>query len=157
MLLESVHKSDRQPMRPTPAGGPDSIRVRPCPSCMSCGSDGDVIHRDLDDVLFGAPGLWSVRRCGNPRCGLMWLDPQPVEEDIGRAYAQYYTHVSMPGGKSLPKRIFRQVRGSVLRSRLGYEKAAPGKAWKWVAPIGHLYPGGADALAAAVMFLPAPA
>ncbi len=25
-------------------------------------------------------------------CRLIWLDPMPVQEDIGKAYAHYYTH-----------------------------------------------------------------
>ncbi len=87
----------------------------------------------------------------------MWLDPQPIEEDIGKAYATYFTHQSGAVGSSLPKRMFRQVRASYLRSRFGYEKSTSTRGWRWLAPLGHLYPGGADAFAARVMFLPAPA
>jgi len=134
----------------------ESIRTRPCPACFVCGSGGDTIYRDLDDVLFGAPGSWSVSRCRNARCGLLWLDPQPVEEDLGRAYANYYTHTSQGGGSSLPRRAFRQVKAAVLRARLGYQGAAPGFAWRLTAPLGHLYPGGAEALAATAMFVRAP-
>ena len=107
-------------------------------------------------MLFGAPGEWSLRRCTNHHCLLLWLDPQPIEEDIGRAYAKYYTHQSRTAGSSLPKRIFRSVKASYLRSRLGYEKATYGTAWRWLAPFGNLHPGGGAAFAATVMFLPAP-
>ena len=134
----------------------ESIRARPCTTCYVCGSGGEVIYRDLDDVLFGAPGKWAVSRCTNVSCALLWLDPQPVEEDIGRAYAEYYTHTSPNGASSLPRRIFRQVRAGVLRSRLGYTNAPSGIAGRLATPLGHLYPGGTDALAASAMFLPAP-
>jgi len=43
-------------------------------------------------MLFGAPGSWGVRACLNPECGLAWLDPAPVEEDLHKAYVNYYTH-----------------------------------------------------------------
>ena len=107
-------------------------------------------------MLFGAPGTWSFTRCTNPGCLLVWLDPQPIEEDIGQAYATYFTHESGTVGSSLPKRMFRQVRSSYLRSRFGYEKSTSTRAWRWLAPLGHLYPGGADAFGARVMFLPGP-
>jgi 2-polyprenyl-3-methyl-5-hydroxy-6-metoxy-1,4-benzoquinol methylase len=121
-----------------------------------CGSHGEVIYRELDDVLFGAPGKWSVSRCINGQCGLLWLDPQPIEDDIGRAYADYYTHASASGGSNVLRTVFRQVKAGVLRSRLGYRNAASGFAWRLTAPLGHLYPGGSDALAASAMFVPAP-
>jgi 2-polyprenyl-3-methyl-5-hydroxy-6-metoxy-1,4-benzoquinol methylase len=107
-------------------------------------------------VLFDAPGEWSLKRCTNPECGLLWLDPQPIEEDIGKAYAAYYTHHGAAAEASLPKRIFRQVRASYLRSRLGYERATSVRGWRWLAPLGDLHPGGGDAFAATAMFLPAP-
>jgi 2-polyprenyl-3-methyl-5-hydroxy-6-metoxy-1,4-benzoquinol methylase len=31
-------------------------------------------------------------KCGNSKCGIAWVDPRPVEEDINMAYKQYYTH-----------------------------------------------------------------
>ncbi|TMF53531.1 MAG: class I SAM-dependent methyltransferase [Chloroflexi bacterium] len=125
-------------------------------NCILCGSPGESLYEGLDDVLFGAPGTWSFKRCANSRCQLIWLDPQPLEEDIGKAYATYYTHQDSAGGSSLPKRIYRQVRASYLRSRLGYETTSTSRAWRWLAPLGHLHPGGAGVFAAMVMFLPAP-
>src|SRR2546429_421611 len=71
---------------------PDQIRSRPCPDCYVCGGRGTLLYEDLNDRLFGAPGVWNVKRCPNPACGLLWLDPMPDEEDIGKAYAEYYTH-----------------------------------------------------------------
>ena len=67
-------------------------------NCILCGSPGESLYEGLDDVLFGAPGTWSFKRCANSRCQLIWLDPQPLEEDIGKAYATYYTHQDSAGG-----------------------------------------------------------
>lgn len=153
----------RQPMLPdavilpaVSSAGASSIRVRASTSCNVCGSAGEVLYAGLDDVLFGAPGDWTLKRCANQGCGLLWLDPQPTEEDIGKAYATYYTHQGAAARSSLPKRIFRQVRASYLRSELGYDGATSTRGWRWLAPLGHVHPGGAEAFAAMAMFLPAP-
>lgn len=50
----------------------------------------------MRDRLFGAPATWSLSKCQNPGCGLVWLDPMPVEEDTGKAYERYYTHAANP-------------------------------------------------------------
>jgi SAM-dependent methyltransferase len=33
-----------------------------------------------------------MKKCGDPGCGLLWLDPVPIEEDIDKAYQDYHTH-----------------------------------------------------------------
>jgi 2-polyprenyl-3-methyl-5-hydroxy-6-metoxy-1,4-benzoquinol methylase len=132
-----------------------TIRTQPRPRCTVCGSAGDVVYTGLVDALFGAPGEWSVRRCGNRGCRLLWLDPQPTTEDVGMAYATYFTHAERSSAPSLPKRIFRQVRASYLRSSLGYTAATAAPGWRMLAPLSHLLPGGGAAFAAGVMFLPA--
>jgi SAM-dependent methyltransferase len=68
------------------------VRTVSRPSCKFCGSAGEVLYQDLRDRLFSAPGAWQLRRCRNPDCGLIWLDPQASEEDIGLLYVGYYTH-----------------------------------------------------------------
>ena len=62
--------------------------------CPSCGAGGAVLHSGIRDRLFGAPGVWSVRQCSQANCGLGWLDPQPLETEIGQLYTSYYTHGS---------------------------------------------------------------
>ncbi len=68
------------------------IRTTACPRCILCGGDGNSIYSGQRDRLFGAAGLWNLKTCSNRECGLIWLDPMPVSEDIGKAYANYYTH-----------------------------------------------------------------
>lgn len=78
---------------------PDQIRTRSCPNCYLCGKPGELLYEGLSDRLFGAPGGWNFKRCPELACGLLWLDPMPTEEDIGKAYAEYYTHVDVPRNK----------------------------------------------------------
>lgn len=68
------------------------IRALPRPQCYSCGSTGVLLYEELRDELFSAPGAWSLRRCESADCGLLWLDPMPVPEDLSQAYEDYYTH-----------------------------------------------------------------
>lgn len=71
---------------------PNVIRARPQPRCYLCGSLGEPLYRDLRDRLFGSYGEWHLTRCTRTECGLLWLDPMPIEDDIGKAYEDYVTH-----------------------------------------------------------------
>ncbi len=91
----------------------DQIRSRPCPACYLCGAPGELLYEGLKDRLFGAPGIWNLKRCVNSSCGLIWLDPMPREEDIIHGYTSYHTHqqVLPPGpGKGLAEFIERMIR-----------------------------------------------
>jgi SAM-dependent methyltransferase len=46
----------------------------------------------LRDRLFQVGGTWNLEKCPKPECGLVWLNPMPVEEDTGQLYRTYYTH-----------------------------------------------------------------
>ncbi|MBI3963193.1 MAG: methyltransferase domain-containing protein [Deinococcus sp.] len=70
----------------------NEIRTRPCPDCYLCGTQGEPLYQGLQDHFFSVPGEWNLKKCPNPECGLLWLDPMPIEEDIGKAYQTYYTH-----------------------------------------------------------------
>ncbi len=70
----------------------NEIRTRPCPKCYVCDCDGEPLYRGLEDRLFGSQGEWTLKKCLNPDCGLVWLDPMPFEKDISKAYEHYYTH-----------------------------------------------------------------
>jgi len=76
------------------------IRTQPRPRCPLCEGPGDWIHRGLVDRLFAAPGEWGYRRCGSPDCGLVWIDPLPIEEDLAKAYRDYYTHHRAEPGRA---------------------------------------------------------
>jgi len=134
----------------------NSIRTRPVPNCFLCGSAGTVLYGEMRDRSFGAPGQWSLRRCNQSGCGLIWLDPQPIEEDIGKAYATYYTHDQPAPGASLLRDAVYAVWKSYLGVRFGYQHGV-GPAWRaLLAPLACLHPGGPDELDAAAMYLRAP-
>lgn len=68
------------------------IRAEPCPRCLVCGREGAPLHEGLTDYLAATPGTWRMVRCTDPGCGLLWLDPKPLEADLIKAYAAYHTH-----------------------------------------------------------------
>jgi 2-polyprenyl-3-methyl-5-hydroxy-6-metoxy-1,4-benzoquinol methylase len=101
----------------------DQIRSRRCPNCFVCGSAGERIYNGLRDRLFSAPGDWNVKECRNKSCGLLWLDPMPLTEDIGKAYESYYTHASPiteSTRESLSHRLIRDIRANYLARTYGY-------------------------------------
>ena len=72
------------------------IRTQPKPNCICCNSTGTYLYKALQDRLFGAQGEWSLKRCNNNQCKLLWLDPTPLSEDLPLAYKNYYTHSKNP-------------------------------------------------------------
>jgi len=62
--------------------------------CYLCGDKGALLYQGMKDRHFAAPGEWGFRKCSNPECGLVWLDPMPAEQEIGGFYENFYTHDS---------------------------------------------------------------
>ena len=81
------------------------IRTKKHPHCHLCGAEGKVICEGLQDHLFSVKGEWSFSRCGNPECGLVWINPAPLEADIHKAYEVYYTHDKNLAPKNAVKRL----------------------------------------------------
>lgn len=71
---------------------PSIIRTKATPACFVCGGDGQVLYSNLADNLFAAPGLWTIKCCLTKNCGMLWLDPMPLAQDLSHAYTEYYTH-----------------------------------------------------------------
>ena len=95
---------------------PAGIRCIPRPCCPFCGKQGEPLYAALLDWASGVPGSWGFSTC--PACGIAWLDPQPVAEDIPRLYAsRYYTHG--PTARTRFDRIREKTRHWALR-RMGY-------------------------------------
>ena len=128
------------------------IRTRPCPDCPLCGTRGDPLYRGLKDRLFGVPGEWRLKKCFNPDCGLIWLDPRPVLEDIGKLYSRYFTHTAPPAVPARLVRLRRKVKASLLASTFQYKADGASKALGWVcARIGPLR----EAVGGTIMWLDA--
>lgn len=79
-----------------PPSSVSPLRTAPRPRCLLCDSAGNVLHAAVADHYFHVPGSWTLRRCSDPGCGLVWQDPMLVAEDIALAYADYYTS-ALPG------------------------------------------------------------
>jgi 2-polyprenyl-3-methyl-5-hydroxy-6-metoxy-1,4-benzoquinol methylase len=132
-----------------------SIRTRPVPKCSLCGTPGKLLYEGFRDRVFGAPGTWNLKQCGKNDCRLVWLDPVPIEEDIGLAYQNYYTHNQPAPLAGLVNRACWAVWRSYLRHRFGYTQ---GTGNQWTAllwPLALLHPGGRAELDSAAMYLPA--
>jgi SAM-dependent methyltransferase len=98
------------------------IRAAQQPRCALCGQLGKLLHTGLKDSLFGAPGTWRLVRCPDRQCGLIWMDPMPLAEDLGRAYQGYYTHAapSEAGAGNLLRRAYSAIKSDYLVVRYGY-------------------------------------
>jgi 2-polyprenyl-3-methyl-5-hydroxy-6-metoxy-1,4-benzoquinol methylase len=75
------------PPRPSPP-----LKTVARPHCKFCGGAGEVLFEELRDRHLSAPGTWQLKRCRNPSCGLIWLDPEASAEDVDALYRDYYTH-----------------------------------------------------------------
>lgn len=75
-----------------------------------------MLYADEPDRVFSAEGAWSVVKCSNATCGLLWLSPSPSDDELSKAYANYYTHG--PAGQSTIYRavsiIYRLFVGALL-------------------------------------------
>jgi len=133
-----------------------ALRARPVPACPLCGAPGQRLYTGLRDRSYAAPGAWDIRRCPGADCGLLWLDPQPLEADIGQAYQTYYTHQQPAPAAAWVRDAVYAVWHGYLRARLGYRRGVgpPWRAWLW--PLALLHPGGRAELDAAAMYLRAP-
>jgi len=68
------------------------IESKKMETCYLCNSRGHVIYRNVKDRLYNVPGEWNVRKCNSKICGLVWIDPMPIDADIWKLYKNYFTH-----------------------------------------------------------------
>jgi 2-polyprenyl-3-methyl-5-hydroxy-6-metoxy-1,4-benzoquinol methylase len=99
-----------------PAGKDDAIRTVARPDCPSCGARGATVYESLRDNFFGATGNWSVSRCRQSGCAMLWLDPAPIEDDIGKAYRKYFTHRDPPEPLPSNSRGFSRTTRDAIKS-----------------------------------------
>ena len=92
------------------------------PKCAVCASEGEVLYAGQRDRLFGAEGTWTLKRCSNRQCRLLWLDPMPRQEEIWKAYANYYTHAPQSGtnGAGGLKGVYRRIKRGYWADKYGY-------------------------------------
>lgn len=129
------------------------IRVRAFPTCYVCGSDGVGLYRGLRDRLFGAEGQWNLSKC--PKCGLVWLNPMPIEEDISKAYRNYYTHRDdTQTHTSQLMKIYRRAQKTYASLRYGYNRGNISWTDRVLAGLISAHPGRRADAAFKVFYLP---
>src|SRR6478609_1228673 len=138
----------------TESSDESQIRTYPCPKCDLCGREGVSIYSEQTDRLFGASGLWNLKKCLNGDCGLIWLDPMPLEEDIGKAYANYYTHaVTNTGRIGGAKQLFQLIKRGYLASEFNYNGETAGFAVRSLGKLLYLFPLRRRSVEGAVRYL----
>lgn len=112
-------------------------RVSVCPVCGSAARE--VLHEGLiDNVLFVAPGRWTMHRC--TQCRSAYLDPRPNQASIGKAYGTYYTHdAGMPRAEANQLSGFRRWRRILANGYTNHRYGTnhqPASVWGiWVARL----------------------
>lgn len=136
-----------------PNSSPDTDSKAGTLTCQLCASHAVVAYRALYDRLFGSKGEWSIVRCINPTCGLMWIDPQPSTAQLAVAYQTYYTHGVRQNNSPL-RQFYLQLRLGYLASRFGYGHDNTNSWWKIAGSVIGLLPHRRAAFDASVMWLP---
>ena len=121
----------------------EGIRAESASACPLCGRDGRVLHDQLRDRVFSAPGHWTHRSC--EACDHIWLDPRPSASDIAHLYTTYFTHQRPGAADHGLSRL-----GRSWLSAYGYRSLSPRFGWAV-----RLLPGLRDIAAGEVYWLPA--
>jgi 2-polyprenyl-3-methyl-5-hydroxy-6-metoxy-1,4-benzoquinol methylase len=129
------------------------MRSVPFPSCYACGGEGDFLYHSLRDRYFAAPGAWNLKKCRNVSCGLVWLDPIPIAEDIGKAYGSYYTHEDGPSDER-PSALLGRLKNAVKAGYFAYAYGYDLNGSKFPGLLAYLDPFRRSRLDFSVMYLP---
>jgi 2-polyprenyl-3-methyl-5-hydroxy-6-metoxy-1,4-benzoquinol methylase len=101
----------------------EGIKVVRKQTCILCGSQGDELYQGLHDRIASAPGTWGYKRC--PKDGLIWLDPQPIPEDLDKLYEGYdLTHTINPPPTLRFAKLRKYIREGILATAFGYHDLA---------------------------------
>lgn len=104
--------------------------------CPVCGSNRrSVLHHNLIDRWFHAPGRWTMQLCGD--CGSGYIDPRPNAISVGLAYANYETHRPTEAQPAGHNRLATSLRNGYLNTKYGYQMQ-PASPWGYLAM--HLLP-----------------
>ncbi len=138
------------------AGMKTVIRHQPCPECLLCGTPGRPLYSALRDRLFDAPGEWDLKQCPDSSCGLIWLDPMPVREDIALAYKSYFTHRDnhQPAPDTWRHRLSRKAGQGYLALRYDYAEPLHLPWRKWLGVLVFFNPDLRADLDFSVFYLP---
>ncbi|HET9530052.1 MAG TPA: methyltransferase domain-containing protein, partial [Blastocatellia bacterium] len=134
-----------------------AIRTEELPACLLCERRGEAFYSNVQDRMFGTPGVWSFSKC--PGCGLVWLNPRPIREDIPRCYENFYTHDRFVPAetveiKSRVRLVRETLRELILSGQFNYPRPemdrwwtkAAGKALATLPPLRHRATYGLDVM-----------
>jgi 2-polyprenyl-3-methyl-5-hydroxy-6-metoxy-1,4-benzoquinol methylase len=96
------------------------ITCRAVTSCDICSSRGRLLYSGLSDPTFDAPGKWELVECLNNSCGVIWVNPRPLADQVQHLYTRYYTHEA--SGFAEPKSGFTRIVKKAL-SKIFFWKA----------------------------------
>ena len=113
------------------------IKVEEVAHCLFCQKPGTQLYAGLRDGLFGAPGTWGFLQC--PECRLVWLNPRPVPEDVGKVYTTYYTH-SDGDRRSRLALLKKKIYLALFAALPGYHALAPAMRWRHFGRVLSLFP-----------------
>lgn len=77
----------------------DSITTASKQFCDLCGAPGEPAQLGVTDPDGHIAGEWQFQRCTNTGCGVYWLDPAPLEQDLWKTYVNYHTHTRKPSAR----------------------------------------------------------
>jgi 2-polyprenyl-3-methyl-5-hydroxy-6-metoxy-1,4-benzoquinol methylase len=118
------------------------VRASSRSTCYLCGNFGRVLYENAMDVRYGCPGVWSIRRCSERRCDLLWLDPVPLEEDIALLYNYFReTHEDHPLNPNPWLARLRKVPRGYLALKYGIPLPDDWQPWeRWLGLLAYLHP-----------------
>jgi len=130
----------------------EGVRSVATPDCPGCRRRGRVLYAAVRDRIFDAPGTWDLLRC--PACELVWLDPQPLPEELGKLYEREYV-TQVPASLDADLSVQDKVRQAIVARTHGYPDIGADHRWRRagrvLSRIGPLREAGA----ASVRWLPA--
>ncbi len=100
------------------------IRQKEFPLCALCGISGEKLHENIPDRFRVTAGVYNLKVC--PTCGLVWLDPMPLEEDLGKCYEKFFLPensgvIPQVGFSLFFRRLWDSLKMDVIYSFYGYK------------------------------------
>lgn len=134
----------------------DGIRAYSRPNCYICGAKGQILYQGLRDRLYNAPGRWNFRKCSDSKCGLIWVDPMPIEEDIAKLYEVYFTHDSnnvLSNNWTYIRNVYQRIKRGYLTNQYGYLNDKSTFFYKILGRLMYLHPARRADLDSSVFYL----
>jgi 2-polyprenyl-3-methyl-5-hydroxy-6-metoxy-1,4-benzoquinol methylase len=90
--------------------------------CPICGSQGEIEHKSVRDLLFKVKGEWDIILCNSKECQIYWVNPRPKDFELSELYNGYYTHNDKKsyGIKNQFLNIFNKIKKFYVVRKFGY-------------------------------------